>query len=134
MDIFDFPKNIRARVEDVLRRKQNEITIQNEGGIIEYSSDDTVDKQSVISIDKALSLLERIKDSYEQGHMEPAEYEKMVLKIMQDYLIQFEGRQKVNFVVNTILDSEFMLYLNKTVLNKLRLSTIESVNNNLRLV
>ena len=62
LDTFDFSENIRAKAENVLRRKQNEVTVQNEDRIIEYSSDGTVDKQSVISIDKALTLLARIKD------------------------------------------------------------------------
>ena len=129
MDIFDFPKNIRARVEDVLRRKQNEITIQDEGRIVEYSSEGAVDKQSVISIDNALSLLARIRDSYRQGGIKPAEYEKMVLKIMQNYLSQIDDSQKINFVVNGIRDSEFMSYLSDGILNKLRGSIIESISN-----
>ena len=118
-------------LEDAFLGKQNEITIQDEGRIVEYSSEGTIDKQSVISIDNALSLLARIRDSYRQGGIKPAEYEKMVLKIMQNYLSQIDDSQKINFVVNGIRDSEFMSYLSDGILNKLRGSIIESVSNKL---
>lgn len=129
MDLADLPENIRAKVEDAFRRGQKKVIIQNESSVIENPSDISADNRSGLSIEKTLSILSKIKDSYRQSRIKPAEYENMVLEVIQDYLAPIDDDQKIRFVVNGILDSEFMSFLNDEILNKLRGSVIGSVSN-----
>lgn len=128
VDPADLPGNIRAQVEDAFRSGQKEVTIQDESRVVEYPSYGTIDNRSGLSIKNALSILAGIKDSYKQRRIKPAEYEKMVLGVIQDYLAPIDDSQKIHFVVNGILDSEFMSYLSDGMLHKLRGSIIESVS------
>jgi hypothetical protein len=82
-----------------------------------------------LSINDALSLLTGIRDSYEQSNIKTPEYEQMVLDIIQNYLASVDDSEKINFVVNEILDSDFMSFLNEEMLKKLRGFIIESVSN-----
>ena len=129
IDPLDLAGNKRPKVEDAFPIEQNGITIQDESRIVDYPFNGTVDKQNELSIDIALSLLAGIRDSYKQGGIKPSVYEKMVLEVLQDYTASIDDSQKINFVVNGILDSEFMSYLNDGMLNKLRGSIIESTGN-----
>jgi hypothetical protein len=129
VDFSDLPANIKAKVEDAFRRGQKEVNIQDQSRIVEYLSDETVDKQIELSIDDALSLLTGIRDTYKQRRIKHAEYEQMVLDVIQNYLASIDDREKINFVVNGILDSEFMSYLSDVMLKKLRGSIIGSVSN-----
>jgi hypothetical protein len=53
----------------------------------------------------------------------------MVLDIIQNCLASIDDSDKINFVVNGILDSDFMSFLNDRMLKKLRGPIIESVSN-----
>ena len=108
---------------------QKSVTIKDESRIVKYSLDGTADKQIELSIDDALSLLIGIRDSYKQSNIKTAEYEKMVLNIIQNCIASIDDSDKINFVVNGILDSGFMSFLNDRMLKKLRGSIIESVSN-----
>ena len=64
-----------------------------------------------------------------QGNIKTTEYEQMVLDIIQNCLASIDDSDKINFVVNGILDSDFMSFLNDRMLKKLRGPIIESVSN-----
>lgn len=129
IDLSDLPADIKAKVEDAFRKGQKSVTIQDESRILKYPFDGTADKRIELSIDDTLSLLAGIRDSYEQSNIKTAEYEQMVLDIIQNYLASINDGEKINFVVNGILDSDFMSFLNDGMLKKLRGSIIESVSN-----
>lgn len=129
IDLSDLPANIKAEVEDAFRKGQQSVTIQDESKIVKYPLDGTADKRIELSIDDALSLLTGIRDSYKQSDIKTAEYEQMVLDIIQDYLASIDDSEKINFVVNGILDSDFMSFINDGMLKKLRGSIIASVSN-----
>ena len=71
MDPLAFLGNKRSKVEESFLREQNEITIQDDSRIVDYPFNGTADKQSVLSIDNALSLLAGIRDSYKQRRIKP---------------------------------------------------------------
>jgi hypothetical protein len=129
IDLANLPANVRDEVEDAFRKGQKSVTIQDESKIVKYPLDGTADKQIELSIDDALSFLTGIRNSYKQSNMKTAEYEQMVLDILQNYLASIDDSEKINFVVNGILDSDFMSFLNDGMLKKLRGSIIESVSN-----
>ncbi|NNF98558.1 MAG: hypothetical protein HKM93_04215 [Desulfobacteraceae bacterium] len=128
-ELDNLPGNIREKFEDAFRSGQKEVTIRDEINVVESFSDGSIDNRSELSIEKTLSILEGIKDSYKLKQIKPAEYEKMILGVIEDYLAAIDHNQKIHFVVNGILDSEFKSYLSNRMLNKLRGSIIESVNN-----
>lgn len=129
IDLSDLPANIKTEVEDAFRKGQKSVTIQDESRIVKHPLDGTTDRQIELSIDDALSLLTGIRDSYEQSNIKTPEYEQMVLDIIQNYLASVDDSEKINFVVNGILDSDFMSFLNDRMLKKLRGFVIESVSN-----
>jgi len=129
INFSDLPANIKAEVEDAFRKGQKSVTIQDESRIVKYPLDGTTDRQIELSIDDALSLLTGIRKSYEQSNIKTPEYEQMVLDIIQNYLASIDDSEKINFVVNGILDSDFMSFLNDGMLKKLRGSIIDSVSN-----
>ena len=129
IDLSDLPANIKAKVEEAFRRGQKAVTIKDERSIVKYTLDGTVDKENELSIEDALSFLAGIRDSYNQRGIKTAEYEQMVLDIIQNYLAPIDDREKINFVVNGILESDFMSYLSDEMLKKLRCTIIESVSN-----
>ena len=129
IDLSDLPANIKAEVEDAFRKGKKSVTIHDESRIVKYPLDGTADKQIELSIDDALSLLTGIRDSYEQSNINTAEYEQMVLDILQNYLASIDDSDKINFVVNGILDSDLTSFLNDRMLKKLRGFIIESVSN-----
>lgn len=129
IDLSDLPASIKDKVQDAFRKGQKAVTIKDESRAVNYTLHGTTDKRIELSIDDALSLLAGIRDSYKQKKIKTAEYEQMVLAIIQNYLTSIDDSEKISFVVNGILDSDFMLYLSDKMLKKLRGSIIEIVSN-----
>lgn len=129
LDSTVLPAHIKDKVKDAFRKGQKAVTIKDESRIVNYPLDGMVAKRIELSIDDALSLLAGIRDSYEQRKLKTAEYEQLVLNIIQNYLASIDDSEKINFVVNGVLGSDFMSYLSDGMLKRLRGYIIESVSN-----
>lgn len=91
---------------------------------------DWVETKIEMSIEKALSLLEGFRHSFNNGQINTNNYNRLVLDVIKDYIIPMNDREKINFAADGIVDSEFNKYLNDEIRKELRSFVIKFVSNN----
>ena len=123
----NLPKHVRYKVEDDFRNGNDGAIVKEERTIVQPHLENTNEQRGAISLEKILTLLSKMKDSFNSGHLENSVYERMVLDIMKDFISTLDDDIKLNFVVNQIMDSELADYLNEEWLNNLRAFVISSL-------
>ena len=118
LNVMDIPHN------ESLKDAEDEESIPKE---IVSDDDDFIENQAEMTQERALSLLKGMKDSFDKGHLKDAEYDKLVLEIVKDYILPMDDKTKINFIANGIVNSEFYAYLNETIHKDLKTFVINYV-------
>jgi hypothetical protein len=123
----NLPKPVRHKVEDAFRNGNDGVIVKEERTIVQPHLENTNEQRGALSLEKILTLLSKIRDSFISGHLENSVYERMVSDIIKDYISPMADDIKLNFVVTEIIDSELSDYLNEELLNNLRAFVISSL-------
>ena len=124
----DLPEKARRKAENSIRKGDGEVIVKEEHKILQSSLEGMSGESGALSLEKILTLLPKMRDSLNKGHMEHSSYEKMVINIIKDYISSLADNIKLDFVVNGIIDSELSDYLNEEMLNDLRAHVISSIS------
>ena len=82
-----------------------------------------------LPLDRALNLLKGFKESFDRSQIKTAEYQKLVMEVIKDYISPMDDKTKINFVANDIKESELYKYLNDEIYKSLRTFVIEEIAN-----
>ena len=128
LKLKDLPANVRHKVEDAIRKGNGEAVVWEESTMVHPSNAGTNEERNALSMDKVLTLLSSMSDSFNSGILENSVYERMVADIIRDYISTLDDDIKIDFVVNKIPASELSDYLSEKMLNDLRGFVISSVS------
>lgn len=106
-------------------------SIGTEAVATELPSNDAewIDTQAEMSLERALTLLAGIRDSFNNSQIKSAEYDKLVLDILKDYISPMDDKTKINFAADGIRDSVLHEYINENIHNDLKSYVIEYMAN-----
>ena len=106
-------------VKDAIGKDENGIVLKQQTQIRTDTSTQQIDKKLALPFEKILTVLDKIKKSHNDGHIEYAYYKQMVVDIVKDYLATLDENVKIHFIVNEIQDSELSDYLDDEILRDL---------------
>ena len=124
----DLPEHLRHKVEDALRKGDDEVIVKEERTTVQQPLASAYEERNALSYEKILTLLSKMRDSLNNGHIEYRVYERMVADFIKDYISTLADNIKLDFVVNKIKDSELSDYLNDEMLNDLRGFVLSSIS------
>jgi len=127
VNLKDLPESVRYRVEDDFRNGNDGVIVKEERTIVQPHLENTNEQSGALSLENVLTLLSKIRDSFNSGQLENSVYERMVSDIIKDYISTMADEIKLNFVVKEIINSELSDYLNEELLNNLRAFVISSL-------
>jgi hypothetical protein len=125
VSLKDLPEHARHKLEDAIRKGKKDVVVKEERTVIQAHSTDAKEEPA-LSLEKVLTLLSEMKNSYNKGHFEYNIYERMVFDIMKDFIYTLDDDIKIEFVVNDINNSEISDYLNDKIIKDLRTCFIAS--------
>jgi hypothetical protein len=128
VELTDLKESDLQKIEDAIREGKNEVIEKSQTQIQEISSDWKDNTPIALSFEKILTVLDKMKESYNDGQIEYRNYKQMVVEMVKDYISTLDNNLKVNFVVNEISASELSEYLDDEILKDLRAFVISSVS------
>ena len=120
LKLKDLPANVRHKVEETIRKGNGEVVVKEESTIVHPPNACANEERNALSMDRVLTLLSGMRDSFNSGILENSAYERMVADIIKEYISTLDDDIKIDFVVNKIPASELSNYLSEKMLNDLR--------------
>jgi|GEM_PF-1550671 len=130
VELTDLKESDSQKFEDAIREGKDGIIEKSQTQIEEISSVGKEEPQIALSLEKILTILEKLKDAYNDGQIDYGNYKQTVVEIVKDYISTLDNDVKINFVVNEISASELSKHLDDEMLKDLRAFVITSVSEN----
>lgn len=129
IDPTDLKESDLQKLTDAIREGEEAVLEKSQTQIEEISSAGKDDPTISLYLEKTLTVLEKMKESYKNRQIEYDIYKQMVVEMVKDYISTLDDNVKVHFVVNEISVSELAEYLDDGMLKELRAFVISSVSN-----
>lgn len=122
----DLPEHIQNKINDAFRKGSKDVIINEQRTIVSDHSTSEKDVQNPVSLEKVVSLISKMRDSFEEGTIEYSNYQRFVSNTVKDYIASLPEDMRLNFVINDITNSELSGYINDDILKDLRAFVLSS--------
>lgn len=123
------PGHLRQKVEEDIRKGKGKVIAKKERTITQSSSTVAKEARAVMPLEKTLSLLSKLKGSFDGGDIDYDVYEGMVAGIISDYVSDLPDDVRIGFVMQDITDSDLSEYITDDILRDLRAQVLAGLDN-----
>lgn len=113
------------RVVNGVCRDGYEIVIEQAGGV--SSTEDTPPHIDVLSLEKTVAMLAKMKNLLDSGRFDANVYEHMTLNAVKDYLSTMTDSAQLIFVSYEIQDSDLGPFLTQAMIDTLRMYVMDII-------